>query len=270
MKKLGASLSLLLATPLLAFAPLASAAESTVTVTPANSQGWSTASTTSGGSVNFITDATSPLPDGALQLTTDATTAAKAQYLHAANVPLTGITDLSYSTKQNSAPFLGADASYQLLVDLNGATTGGFTTLVYEPYQNGTVVPGEWQTWDVDAGQFWSTRAFSDGTCVTVSGGGGAPFYSLANLQATCPNAVVIGYGVNIGSNNPSYDVEVDKFVFNDVTYNFEQNHVITNKDQCKDGRWATSAAPVYKNQGECVSSFASKKKAAPISLPHF
>ena len=33
-----------------------------------------------------------------------------------------------------------------------------------------------------------------------------------------------------------------------------------TSKDQCKNGGWATSTNPVYKNQGECVSHFASGK----------
>lgn len=203
------------------FASSASAA--TIVVTPADEQGWSTADTRPGGDVNFVSDPTSPLPTGALQLTTDATTAAKAQYLKAVSIPLSDITDLSYSTKQTSGP-VHAAASYQLLVDLNGGTTtdGGFTTLVYEPYQNGTVLPGVWQNWDVDAGQFWSSRSYTDGTCTVTAGAGGAPFYTLEDLQTACPNAVVIGFGVNIGTFNPSYDVSTDAVTINGTTYDFE------------------------------------------------
>src|SRR5688572_18894939 len=76
-------------------------AATTVVVTPTNTQGWSTADTRPGGAVNFVVDASSPYPSGALQLTTDATTTAKAQYLHEANVPIADVTELSYHTKQN-------------------------------------------------------------------------------------------------------------------------------------------------------------------------
>jgi hypothetical protein len=198
-------------------------ASSTVVVTPSDTQGWSTSDTRPGGAVNFINDATSPLPSGALQLLTDSSTTAKAQYMHEASGTLSSVTDLSYWTKQVSGPSY-ADASYQLLVDLDSASsTGGFTTFVYEPYQNGTVSTSSWQQWDVDAGQFWSSRSYNDGaTCSVTSGGGGAPFYTLAQLQTMCPNAQVLGFGVNVGSNNPSYDVYTDGVVFNGTTYNFE------------------------------------------------
>jgi hypothetical protein len=36
----------------------------------------------------------------------------------------------------------------------------------------------------------------------------------------------------------------------------------LDNKEDCKDGGWATSNSPAFKNQGDCVSSFASKEKA--------
>src|SRR5688500_18095772 len=133
---LGAALSLPLS-------PVFSA--TTIVVTPTNQQGWSTADTRPGGDVNFVSDATAPGELGALQLTTDATTAAKAQYMHAANTPLAAVTELSYWTRQVSGP-PHADASYQLPVCLGGLTspvttenpTGctGFTTFVFEPYQN--------------------------------------------------------------------------------------------------------------------------------------
>ena len=243
------------------FATIASAA-TTVIVTPTNTEGWSTADTRPGGAVTFVADVTSPFGDAALQLTTSSSTTAKAQYLHAASTTLASTTDLSYYTKQVSGPTYAAP-SYQLRVDLNGTTTGGFTTFVYEPYQNGTVATGTWQQWDVDAGQFWSTRTFTAGTCAVVAGGGGAPFYTLAGLQATCPDAVVVGYGVNIGSNNPDYDVYTDGVVFNGVTNNFElvlPPTAPTSKDQCKNDGWKTFTNPAFKNQGQCVSSVANGK----------
>jgi hypothetical protein len=251
--------------------PPASAA-STVVVTPSNQQGWTTAPPVADNrpvsTVQFVTDATAPAGTGALQLTTDSTNASKAQYMHTTNTPLADVTNLSYYTKQNSASFVGGEASYQLATclggfDSNAVTTAnplgcvGFTTFVYEPYENGGVTPGAWQFWDVDAGQFWSSRSYTNGTCAVVAGAGGPPFYTLSGLKASCPDAEVVAFGVNIGSFNPSYNVETDLFTFNDTTYNFEVYSAPSDKDQCKNGGWATfnpnRPAGPFKNQGDCI-----------------
>lgn len=248
----------LIATFIFGSAGTVGATGSTVVVTPTNTQGWSTADTRPGGAVNFVVDPTAPRGAGALQLTTDATTTSKAQYMHAANTTLSSVTELSYYTKQVSAPFAGADPSYQLPVHLNGAT--GFTTLVFEPYQNpaeGPIVTNTWQKWDVAAGLFWSTRTVTCSNGTIVGTPGGPATYTLAAIKTTCPNALVFQFGVNIGSNNPSYNVETDLVDFNGTTYDFEPNTVATNKDQCKDGGYKTFNPPSgpYKNQGQCVSS---------------
>lgn len=242
--------------------PLSALAATTVVVTPAHNDGWETADTRPGGSVQYVYDPSSPAPDGALQLNTDSTTTSKAQYMHTANTALADVTNLSYSTKQVAASFAGGDASYQLPVCLGGVVNGacvGFTTLVYEPYQNGTVTPGVWQNWDVDAGQFWSSRTYSSGTCTVTAGGGGAPFYTLADLQTNCPNAMAIGFGVNIGSNNPGYVVEVDLVAFNNFIYDFQLTNVPTDKDSCKNNGYTTMTdehGNAFRNQGQCVSYF--------------
>ena len=235
------------------------AASNTVTVTQQNQQGWSTADTRPGGAVNFIKDTTSPAPNGALQLTTDATVTSKAQYLHATNTPLSGITSLSYYTKQVSALFAQADPSYQLPVLLNGST--GFTTLVFEPYQGATdgqkVLPTVWQNWNVASGLFYSTRSVTCSNGSVAAGAGGPAVYTLSQVKAACPNAVVFGFGVNIGSNNPSYNVETDLVNFNGTTYDFQFTKVPTNKDQCiKDGylNYTDASAVTFENQGSCVS----------------
>jgi hypothetical protein len=232
------------------------AMDSTIVVTPTNQQGWSTADTRPGGTVTFVVDNTAPAGVGALRLTTDATTTAKAQYLHAENTPLAGVTELSYYTKQVSGPVIAAPA-YQVIAFLNG--TSGFTTLVFEPYQNlqlGPIIPNEWQSWDVDSGFFWSTRTVtcSNGTILGTSGGPAT--YTLAQINGICPNAVVIGYGVNIGTNNPLYDVETDLFNFNGTTYDFEPYLVATNANQCKNGGFTVAKradGSSFKNQGDCI-----------------
>jgi hypothetical protein len=248
--------------------PTIALAATTTVVTPSNPSGWSTDDTRPGGTVQFVPDDSAPgnPHNGALSLTTDSTTVSKAQFMHEANTSLSDVTQLSYQTKQNSASFPGGDASYQVPVCLGGMSEGscvGFTTLVYEPYENGVVTPGVWQSWDVDAGQFWSSRSYTDDACTVTAGAGGAPFYTLAALQTACPNAVVNGFGINIGSNNPSYDVETDLVSFNNTTYNFEPYAVPSDKDQCKKDGWKDlrdSNGRGFKNQGQCVSSVAKDK----------
>ena len=89
-------------------------ATETLIVTSTNTRGWSTADTRPGGTVGFVLDASAPAGTGALQLTTNALTTAKAQYMHASTTPLADVTDLSYSSKQNSAAFSGGAPSYRL------------------------------------------------------------------------------------------------------------------------------------------------------------
>jgi hypothetical protein len=237
------------------------ASAATVTVTPTNTQGWATNDTTAGGQVNFVQDSTAPAGVGALQLKTDATTTAKAQYVHATATPLAQVSDLSYQTKQNAGTLGVADPAYQLITCLGGATPSsctGFTTLNYEPYQGGggTVLTGTWQSWDVDAGGFWSTRGYAGCSPAVVGTSGGPATYTLAALKTACPNAVVIGFGVNIGSNTPNWDVETDLVQFNDTTYDFEPYEVATDKDQCKKDGWKDvkrANGSSFKNQGDCI-----------------
>jgi len=56
--------------------------------------------------------------------------------------------------------------------------------------------------------------------------------------------------------------VLVDNVMINTTTYAFE-SPALTDKDQCKDGGWKTftSAPGTFKNQGDCVSFFATGAK---------
>jgi hypothetical protein len=237
-------------------------AGTTVVVTPANQQGWSTSDTRPGGTVTFVSDPTSPLPAGALQLTTDLTTAAKAQYLHAASSQLSSLAEAGYYTKQLSGPPL-ADPSYQLVMCLNGGTTSttcGFTTLVFEAYQNpqlGPIVANLWQHWNVAVGLFWSTRTVTCSNGGVAGTPGGPAIYTIGQIQTICPSAVVIGFGVNIGTNNPGYAVLTDGFDFNGTNYDFQLTNTPTSKEQCKHGgfvNFTDAQGQEFTNQGLCVS----------------
>lgn len=208
-------------------------ATSTIIVRPSDNQGWSTSATTPGGNVTFVADATAPAGTAALKLTTNASTTAKAQYMHAASSTLASTTVLSYYTKQNSASFAQGLPSYQLVMFLTGTSTG-FTTLVYEPYQGQTstaVATGTWQQWDVAAGKFWSSRTVVCEEGTVTAGAGGPAIYTLDQIRSMCPNATVGGFGVNIGTYNTDYDVQTDLFHFNGTTYDFELDETTTNTE---------------------------------------
>lgn len=193
------------------------------TVSSLTNQGWSTADTRTNGHVTLITDATAPLGAGALSLKTDSSpepSKDKAQFMLQAGVPLATVAEqpLYYSTKQNSASFVAGLPSYQVAVNLNGDS--GFTTLVYEPYTNvgnDGVQNGIWQQWNVGEGKFWSTKAVG-----SLQPSQGTYMYTLDQILAEFPNAQVLAIGVNIGSNNPGYDTEVDALAFNGNVYDFE------------------------------------------------
>ncbi len=225
-------MALLALAPMIAAAGATSAAAATqVVVTPNDPQGWCwtqpCADTRPGGTVSFVADPTAPgSPNhGALEFTTDATTTAKAQAVHSTATWLANVSELSYWTKQVSGPLV-ADPAYQLAICANGLPAGtcaGFTTLVFEPYQNGTIIPGAWQFWDVAAaGRFWSTRSVTCSNGALVGSAGGPALYTLANVQAMCPQALVFQFIANVGSNNPLYTVRTDLFNFNGTVYNFE------------------------------------------------
>jgi hypothetical protein len=224
MRKLARGVALLaLTAAVLVVAGAASADTATVHVTPATTH-WVRDDVVAGGQVSWSAAVGAPtgLGSSSLELTTDATVQAKADLFNhdIAGMALADVTKLGYSTYQRSASFAYGDASFQLQLLVDGAS--GFTTLVFEPYNghpaNGTVTNGEWQHWDVSAGQFWSTRTVGN----LQAGAGGTSFYTLAQVKALEPNAVVIGVGVDVGSNNPGYDVFVDGLQVNDTTYDFE------------------------------------------------
>ena len=205
------------------------------------------------------------LGSGSLQMTS-VTSSDKANiYNHdAAGTPLSDVTELSYWTYRSASstePLGIATPSFQLQVDLNGGVTGGFTTLVYEPYLdqgNAAVHTGVWQQWDVDGGDVWSSRAYTEGTSTVVAGAGGCPCYTVAGLASAFPDAVVLGIGVNVGSGNTGYVVAADGLTINGTTYDFETS--ASAKEACKGDGWATNYS-IFVNQGDCVSYFAANGK---------
>jgi hypothetical protein len=223
---------------------------------------WYTEDTRMGGAISFVNDYSAPLGlgKGSLEMTTDQSTNAKAQLIshQFAGTPLADVTTLgnqTYHAPESVKP--DADASFQLQVDLDGKpTTADRSTLVYEPYWNGNVTE-DWQSWDLMTGKFWSSKSFGG----LIAGAGGPPLYTLADVLTLDPNAVVLGIGANVGSNNPSYTVAVDGITFGTTSgttlFDFEHLVLPTDRDECKAGGWETSFTQ-FRNQGDCVSYVAS------------
>lgn len=207
-------------------------AASIVVVNAANTQGWIKDDTRDNGHVAYVPDTTAFNGNGALSLKTDAAPVSgqdKAQYMKyfSAPVALSSITgELSFDTKQNSASFSAGTPSYQIPVLLNGPSgTGDFATIVYEPYVdqgNAAIQNGAWQHWTINpsSSKLYVTKTITGQNGNVVASQGSSP-YTLDQIKQYFPNATVLGFGLNVGSNNPGYDTEADNFTFNGTTYDF-------------------------------------------------
>lgn len=93
----------------------------------------------------------------------------------------------------------------------------------------------------------------------TGGGYGSIWFGTLDEWRAAFPSANVRAFGFSLGSGVYG-DWTISAINFAGTRYTFGTHVVLTAKEQCKNGGWATSTKPVFKNQGDCVSSFAGKK----------
>ncbi|GAA3290246.1 hypothetical protein Dvina_02030 [Dactylosporangium vinaceum] len=155
---------------------------------------------------------------------------AKALYLEepSRTVKLNRIGKLTYRTVQLAQSGV-AVWSYQIPIDINGGTlqAGDFTTLVYEPYQDGqTITPGKWQNWDAlrkGQAKWWSTRALTN-----VANGATQTFPTAwSTIIAAYPDATVLAYGLDLGKGAPGASSRVDSLTFGADT-------------TCAQHRWST------------------------------
>ncbi|HEX9991191.1 MAG TPA: right-handed parallel beta-helix repeat-containing protein [Chloroflexia bacterium] len=145
------------------------ATSGTIVVSPSNQAGWRwmEEDTAAGGGMLVTGPATPPLGTGSAKLSVDGTGRFILSNLAYAGTRLADITNLAYSSYSEGAsnilaPSLQFDIDYNL-TDSNTAWQG---RLIYEPYQDGSVItPGSWQTWSPMTGKWWASGAPGNGSC---------------------------------------------------------------------------------------------------------
>ena len=196
---------------------------------------------------------------GALQLSTPDSSAKAELSTAVAGAPLSTLSNAEYRTFRDVASTSNAvqTAAIKVVIDYNGAATGGFNTIVFEPEYTyaGQVVEGAWQTWAAGGdAKWWATRTMPGVPMAFDS------FVPLSTILAENPDAVINGITVGTGSGNPDLLAGVDYLTVGETTYDFGPRDF--NKADCKDGGWATNfAADQFVSQGDCVSFYASNGK---------
>jgi hypothetical protein len=164
------------------------------------------------------------------------------------NTPLAGVGEPTLDQTYNSGSTIAP--GFQLVVDFDhDGTADGI--LVGEP-----TAPGYGNNWWLNN----AAQPFVKAGAPHTGGGFGSPYYgTLDEWRAAFPNANVLAFGFSLGS-GVTGDWTINAINFAGTRYTFAADVTLTSKDQCKNGGWATSTMPVFKNQGDCVSSFARQK----------
>lgn len=217
--------------------------------------------------------ATPPIGPGSFSMTT-LTTNGKATLFTTdwTGDPLSDLSAIDYWTYRDgtsTSPSYVAP-SINISIFTNVPSQGmGFATLVFEPlysYGNDAIDNDAWQHWD---GLAPSVTGFAGGWWVTRQVGTICPtacYRTLADIKAQAPNATILGVGLNVGRGPASFVGAVDALSLTmagqQTTYDFER--LDESKGSCLNGGWQEFHDPVFKNQGDCVSFFASDNRHGP------
>jgi hypothetical protein len=142
-----------------------------------------------------------------------------------AGTALSTISTISFYAYRSSLSTGGPAIDLSLNVSITGASVPtGFATLTYEPYnQSGgqdAIVSDTWQQWNATAtslgdGVWWTNKI------ANPAPGSQASPQPWAAFQALYPDAAVLGYGFDVGSNNPDMIIGGDGLVFGSTTTDF-------------------------------------------------
>jgi hypothetical protein len=194
------------------------------TVSPVNTQGWTGIDDNgNGGTLKYVGGPATPLLGaGSAQLAVSTPNQGYVLgYRGYAGLKLADLTTLSYSTYVTSGNNTVAPSVQINIVSDVANYTGYQGRLVYEPYMNGTVTDGTWQSHTASEGKWWFSRPASFGnTC-----GQAAPC-TFDEILVAYPNAGVNPndplIGFKAGSSWTSFVGNVDNVKINDMVYDFE------------------------------------------------
>lgn len=204
--------------------PSASALGAAV-VTPGDLQGWMGVDDNgNGGSLSFeVGPGSAPLGYGSAELSVGATNQGYLLFKSAyGGTKLADVSALSYATYvQTGNGTIAPSIQLNVTSDVTAAASWQ-GRLVYEPYMNGTVVDGTWQTWDAKAGKWWLSKPNLFGNNC-----GQATPCTFGELIALYPNigvntGLLQGVGFKAGSGWTSFVGNVDAFTFNTDVYDFD------------------------------------------------
>lgn len=213
-----------------------------------------TAATAAGGTITVPTDFAPELSDtratghyevvgtGLHVWTEGATSTDKVAEYVTTSTPLAdaGEPSLDYTSTTSGGP------GFQLVVDFDGDGSGD-GILVGEPAFYGT-------DWWASNG----SKQFVKDAAPSHTGGFGSDNHgTLDQWRAAFPDAQVLAFGFSLGSGVKG-DGVITSIDFAGTSYTFAQEVVLQGSEECKDGGWATSTSPEFKNQGDCVGSFSS------------
>lgn len=231
--------------------------------------------TDNGASGSFVTGpATPPLGTGSFAFTVPDNGKVTLSTAIPAGQLLSAVDTVSYATYRDGSSTMPGYVDPSLNIEICaggivGTSCEGYTTLVWEPvYAYGTpangndpVVDGSWQTWDAlghtstsYSGGWWSTHAIP-GVCAANC------FVSLSSIQAANPDAVILSFGVNLGHGPAgTFAGAADALTLGlgGTTTVYDLEPATPANEQCKHGGWTTFTTPSFRNQGACVSYFAS------------
>jgi Calx-beta domain/Carboxypeptidase regulatory-like domain len=232
-----------------------------VLVSSAAPLGWGFATETANGTGTFVTGPlTPPSGTGSARLTVDSTGGEIIAKNAFSGTRFDQITQLTYSTYQNSANTSAAIAlQFDVDSDLTDGLTGFQGRLVYEPANDpsNTVSQGSWQNWNALAptAKYWGSGS-----------GPSRPFSNACPISAPCTRAQILTLFPNLGIRTGSgtqgvilfkigggvgsaFDGNVDKFTIginsSNTTFDFEDKPPTVSIDDVTvtEGNGGTTAA---------------------------
>lgn len=148
------------------------------------------------------------------------------------------------------------DCKYDLVPSVG--STGSFTTAVFNASDTSVVVTDRY-----------------DGSSVSRPNDGYDCPSSLAQMAAERPGSTIRFVSINMGDTQPTdqglagyFDKVVIATATEITTFDLEPYPAVTSKEACKNGGWVLGLSyenqNAFKNQGDCVSYFATKQKNQP------